>query len=227
MAMVPVRGSRLLVVALGVCGAIAASHVLPVHAYGGPGEIIFESEEVRIYRTIRSDGSPTIVVTNLDADGRRMGGDPPPWLPPAQRDPERSGAAAERPAEASPPVQVIVNQGDGSTQTEIPGEVSIDERDGDGTTIIINIDAAPPAPPPAPQSPVVAVPSISLPVVGGVRGPIRYPDHHHFLGYGHGVGSPGFFGGLGLNAGNGYGLSTGTPCGNGFDCMFGPQRDHP
>jgi hypothetical protein len=216
---VSLRRSRPAVFTLGVCWAIALVPGLPAHADGGTGEIIFESEDLRIYRTIRANGSAAIVVTNLDADGHRMGDEPPPWVAPARQ--------VDEPAEAAPPVQVIVNQGDGSTPSEAPAEVSMQAGNGDGTTIIINIDATPSAPPPQNPAPVVVVPTARLLGVGGVRGPTRYPDHQHFLGYGHDVSSPGFFGGLGLNAGNGYGLSTGTPCGRGFDCMFGPQRDHP
>lgn len=201
-------------------------------------DVIYESDEVRIYRTIRPNGQKTVVLTNLDAEGRRMGGEIPASF--------RRPSPMARPAEESRPpppaheealpmtsdsggrgitpatdVQVIVNRGDGSQDAIAQDAVRVTPS-GDGTTVIINIDVvAPPAPAPAP---VVFAP---IALAGGVPGPVRYPDHHHFLGYGHDNSAPGLFGGLGLNASNGYGISK-RPCGNGFDCMFGPQQhEHP
>ena len=210
-------------------------------------DVIYESSEVRIYRTVRPDGQSAVVLTNLDAEGRRMGGEiPAPYRPPTPIErravedlpspladpadaavypasddalpaPPNAGAGAVAPV---PEVQVIVNRGDGSQDTVRQDAVRITPSAG-GTTVIINIDAVAPQPP-APV-PVVFAPIAAF---GGVPGPIRYPEHHHFLGYGHNNSTPGLFGGLGLNASNGYGIRN-TPCGVGFECMFGPQTEHP
>ncbi len=235
---------RRIALVLAVCGALttvspaatAASH--PEPDPGTRTDVILQTDELRIYRIRRSDGRRALVLTNLDEGGRRMGGEGPP---PAPRDlaPDRRSAISGTRAETedpapeergatpgtAPTVQVIVRRDDGSRHAVEAGDVEMDPR-GDGTTIIINIDATP-ASPPAASPPVLVAPVVAIPGIGGIRGPIRYPEHHHFLGYGHDISSPGYFGGLGLNAGNGFGLSNARPCGRGFDCMFGPGRDHP
>ncbi|MEE9292011.1 MAG: hypothetical protein V3U83_03680 [Acidobacteriota bacterium] len=206
-------------------------------------DVIYESDEVRIYRTVRPDGQSAIVLTNLDAEGRRMGGEipapdrrptpierrtvenlPSPPADPAYPTYDDALAASSDSGEGgvapAPDIQVIVNRGDGSQDAIQQDAVRVTPSAG-GTTVIINIDAVAPqrsAPLPVMFAPIVAF--------GGLRGPIRYPEHHHFLGYGHNNSTPGLFGGLGLNASNGYGIGN-PACGNGFDCMFGPQTEHP
>ncbi len=106
---------------------------------------------------------------------------------------------------------------------EVP---SVAPRDGEpaGTTIVININA----PPPSPAEPDGFAPAF-YPVIYPVASfaalpvPIGYPRNHHFLGYGLDISSPGLFGGLGLNAGNRFGLKTGSACGQGYDCLFAPR----
>ena len=206
-----------------------ATLVVAADSMISPLDIIYESDEVRIYRMVRPNGQRAVVLTNLDAEGRRMGGEIPAFYRRTSPIVRRAAESLPSPDEAlpvtsdygaggatpAPDVQVIVNRGDGSQDA-----VRVTPS-GDGTTVIINIDVgAPQAPPPVP---VVFAP---IAAVGGVPGPVRYPDHHHFLGYGHNNSAPGLFGGLGLNASNGYGISK-RPCGNGFDCMLGPQREHP
>ena len=188
-------------------------------------ETIYQSSELRIYRTVNRDGAPIVVLTNVDAEGQYFPGRPvesarrderpsPPFAPP----PTAPLAAPERPQ--APPVKVVVNQGEGGDPT---GEAEVATDTGGGTTVIINIH--PPAPPPRETA---VIPVAYAPVVyGGLVGPFRYPDHQYFLGYAPGTASPSFFGGLGLNAGNGFGLKTGASCDRGYDCMFGPTSDHP
>jgi hypothetical protein len=91
-----------------------------------------------------------------------------------------------------------------------------------GTTIVININNPPP-------SPAAAAPAVLyvVPAFGGLPGPFRYPDRQPFLGYGHGIGSPSRFSGLGLNASNGFGLKSAIPCERGYDCLFGPLLERP
>ncbi|HEU4401531.1 MAG TPA: hypothetical protein VFT43_05445 [Candidatus Polarisedimenticolia bacterium] len=118
--------------------------------------------------------------------------------------PGRQVDAAAPPGPACEPIEAI-------QKTSAPDEPR------DGTTIVININN-PPEPPAAP-APVVVY---SVLAVGGAPGTLRYPDHQPFLGYGTGIRSPSWFGGLGLNAGNHFGLKTGKSCELGFDCLFGP-----
>lgn len=199
---------------------------------GYDDEVLFASIDLRIYRTLDRRGNPTIVLTNLDDAGERLdprvtGGSPTIGRtfevpePPA----ERRGAAAGRHQEiaegqADPgPVRVVV-RGDGAERPAGEGEVEVTTETGGSTTIVININNNPP-----PQTVVPAVYTILS--TGGLPGPFRYPDRQPFLGYGTRINSPSWFGGLGLNAGNGFGLRGGKPCGNGFDCMFGPEPDRP
>ncbi len=159
------------------------------------GEVVFRSPDLRIFRTLDRHGSPTVVLTNLDEDGNRMGDDEETVCPAASPAPEaRPPAAKEVPADAV----------------------------HDGVTIVVNINN-PPSPPPEATG---AVPSLyPLFSVPGLPAAFRYPDHLPFLGYGLDTSSPSFFGGLGLNAGNRFGLSSGRPCGHGYDCLFGPRGD--
>jgi hypothetical protein len=207
--------------------AFSAAHAAP-----GGDEVLFASPDLRIYRTFDRHGNPTIVLTNLDDEGnfldpRTAREEAPAARPPAPRErpaPPAATAAGGRDDEArdeaSPnPVRVVV-RGGGAERPAGDGEVEVTTEAGGSTTIVININNNPPPPASVPA----VYPILSF---GGLPGAFRYPEHLHFLGYGHGTGSPSLFSGLGLNAGNRFGLKTGNPCGRGFDCMFGPEADHP
>lgn len=186
-------------------------------------EPVFASASLRIYRVVDSTGQPHLVLTNLDAEGNRLAAEemfastPPLPVEASAWEQENSRAEAEAPGEpTSGQREIHVDAGDDNV-------VRVD--DGTGTTIIININSPPP-PAPAEQEivPVAAVPWVGW---GTVVGGYEYPDELPFLGYSTGVGSPSWLGGLGLNAGNGYGLSTGKSCRRGFDCMFPPTAPSP
>lgn len=184
-------------------------------------ETIFQSSDLRIYRTVNRDGVPITVLTNVDADGQYFPGRPADAPEQAARtlSPLPAGPP-ERPI--APPVKVVVNDGEGNSGALSP-EVEVSSESGGGTTVIINIH-----PPEPPRRETVVVPVAYPPVVyGGLVGAYRYPDRQDFLGYSPGISSPSWFGGLGLNAGNHFGLKTGTACDKGYDCMFGPTRDRP
>ena len=183
-------------------------------------ETVFQSSELRIYRTVNRDGTPIVVLTNVDAEGQFFPGRDERSL--AAYSPPPAAPLEARERETKTPVRVVVNRGDGESPAAAD-EVEVATDPGGGTTVIINIH--PPAPPP-PQT--VVVPVAYPPVAyGGLVGPFRYPDRLYFLGYGPGIASPSYFGGLGLNAGNRFGLKTGVACDRGYDCMFGGTRDHP
>jgi len=185
---------------------------------GASGQELFRSADLRIYRAVVRDGGATIVLTNLDEEGNRFGGE--------VVEASRTSPGAPPPAAAS---NVVASAGPASAA---PGSVAADEpptvegRDSaaPGTTIVININVAPPEP---------VVPDVdaraAYPVVYQVAAPAGHSgrigdlSNHHFLGYGLDISSPGWFGGLGLNAGNRFGLKTGSSCGHGYDCMFGPR----
>jgi hypothetical protein len=155
-------------------------------------EILFESPRVRIYRALDRHGRPTTVVTNLDENGEPLD---PAVDPPAPR-PEP--AAAPRPE--SPPVKVAIRRGNGEERAAGEDEIEVQSDESGGTTIVININNNPPAAPPAPAPPQPALVAVPVLGYGGIVGPFRYPEHHHFLGYGHGVRSPSSFSALGLRA---------------------------
>jgi len=179
---------------------------------------LYRSADLRIYRAVARDGGATIVLTNLDEQGNRFGGE--------VVEASRTSPGAPSPPSAS---NLVASAGPASGA---PGSVAADEpltagvRDSaaPGTTIVININIAPPEP---------AVPDLVAPTVypvvyqvaapAGHSGRIGDLSNHHFLGYSLDVSSPGWFGGLGLNAGNRFGLKTGSSCGHGYDCMFGPR----
>jgi hypothetical protein len=206
----------------------------PPTAEQGVGEPVFESESLRIYRVLDSEGRQRLLLTNLDEDGNRLAPEDeeartverpeaPPLPAASVRTVESPGTRPEFDPPPAKPVseerEIYVEAGDDSV-------VRVD--DGRGTTIIININPPPAPEPPAPTEQVI-VPVLSAPWVGwgSIVGHYKYPDDHPFLGYSTGVGSPSWLGGLGLNASNGYGLSTAKPCGRGFDCMFPPTTPGP
>jgi hypothetical protein len=204
----PPGSRRVVQAAFVVLGALLACGVPLLRAATSVENLLVWPEGVRVFRVLDRYGNPRVVITNLDDAGNPLPGASAqaPGVPP---DPQ-----ACRPADSEA-------RDTGHARAGGAGEAA--EDSGGGTTIVININNAPPAPP-APAS----LPVYALPVAyGGLIGPFRYPENHHFLGYGPGVGSPSLFGGLGLNSGNGFGLKTGVPCGAGFDCMFGPQPSRP
>jgi len=208
-----------------VASALALVTLGPTFAAPTSQEILFQSNDLKIYRATSERGVPVVVLTNLDALGNRLAPALDSEVGAGEAGtcaPDRSPQAAATSSPGS--VKVVVNQGG--------AEAPVDERnvevtpDGPGgTTVIININ-----PPASPEREIVVVPPpYTYPVVaiGGLQGGYRYPDHLNFLGYGPDTSSPSWFGGLGLNAGNGFGLSNGTPCTHGFDCMFGPRSKRP
>jgi len=204
-------------------------------------DVVFRSPDLRIYRAFDRHGAVALVLTNLDEGGNLLRGssDTPvcaPALSPtpgsggsepaasaaieSSRNSEGNAAAANVPTGRGG-VTVTVNGGtDAGTADGTQVEVS-DGGQG-GTSVVININNNPPPPQPAPV-PVY----YSSVVVGGIAGAFRYPARQPFLGYSLDGRSPGFFGGLGLNAGNRFGLKTGNTCGNGYDCLFAPSARKP
>ncbi len=181
---------------------------------------IYQSLDLRIYRTVDRYGAPTVVLTNLDEEGNRLGGEPQgvPCAASVPREASRPVTTGDAP-DVHPGLRASVHGPEGTEAPDGAGSVEI-KGDGRGeTTVVININNLPPPPPaPAPE------PQVLYPVFagGGLAGPFRYPDHQYFLGYGPGVSSPSLFSGLGLNAGNRFGLKTGRSCGQGYDCLFAP-----
>ena len=230
--MVPVGPARS-AAALLAFTLVAPASILTAAPPSGAGdaEPVFASASLRIYRVVDSAGLPRLLLTNLDADGNRLApeeesadptirseaSDASPADHGRRESPDSPAEPASTPAEPAPEAREIhVDAGDDNA-------VRVD--DGNGTTIIININPPPPAAPPE----VAVVPAAVVPWVGwgSITGHYRYPEELPFLGYSPGIGSPSWFGGLGLNAGNGYGLSTAKPCGRGFDCMFPPTAPQP
>ena len=166
----------------------------------GESAILYQSPGLRIVRAFDRQGHPILLLTNLDEDGNRLL--PQEDTPAPVCAPEPAGSTAEAtPAPSGPPVE--------TDRTPI---------------VVINIEnQAPPAEPPAAEAPPWVLPVVAF---GGLPGPFRYPRHQPFLGYGSGIASPSWLGGLGLNAGNGFGLKGGRGCGDGYDCMFAPSS-HP
>ena len=223
--------------ALFLAVAFMAGH--PVPAAPASDVIIDQSSGVMIYRGVSRSGTPVVVLTNLDEEGTRL---PSPGGDAAGSERETTPFGTEQPtsgkigptvgerasgAPPSPPagsVKVVVNRSEGAAEVDAR-DVEVTADGSGATTVIININT-----PAAPERETVVVPApVAYPIIaiGGLAGGFRYPDHLHFLGYGHDTSSPSWFGGLGLNAGNGFGLRTGVPCGSGFDCMFGPASRHP
>ncbi len=202
--------------------------VAEIPADGAPGDTVFQAPGLRIYRGLDRHGGPTLVLTNLDEEGGFLSGrdETPGGGVPAVGSPHDSAAnppADQASAAAPAPVTITVREGDGTERPAGTGDIDVATDAAGGTTIVININNLPPpraeVPNPTFVYPVVAI--------GGLPGPFRYPDRQPFLGYGLGIRSPSWFGGLGLNAGNRFGLKTGVACELGFDCMFAPQTLHP
>lgn len=226
----------LLILGLPIPGipTLTAAGPAPAQVARPAEEILYQSNDLRIYRSVDRHGAPVVILTNLDAQGNFFPGhrsdaaaverrSEPSGSPSLAGSPEPASGTAPHPAPAAQ-VRVVVNRGDGADPADAD-DVQVEADGRGGTTVIINIH--PPAPP---ERQTVVVPAVAgYPVVayGGLAGPFRYPEHLHFLGYGHGTSAPSHFGGLGLNAGNRFGLKTGVACDRGFDCMFGPARDHP
>ncbi len=182
---------------------------------------LFRSADLRIYRAVARDGGATIVLTNLDEKGNRFGGEvvdasriPPAVSPQAAVVNVVASAAPARPA-AVPPAPVAAEE---------PPIAEGRDSGTSGTTVVININVAPPAPAESvPFAPVAYPVFYQAAAPAAPSGRIGDYSNHHFLGYSLDISSPGWFGGLGLNAGNRFGLKTGSSCGHGYDCMFGPR----
>jgi hypothetical protein len=206
--------SGLTILGLGVGLALLAGvgSARPRAQVADEGPIASQSPGVRIVRGFDRLGRPALILTNLDDEGNRLIAAEEPERTPAPGSPAEPGPGACAP-------QSPGREGD-------PGSSS-DRRDGgDGAPIIvINIENQ--APPPPPQE--AGGPSWLVPVVGfgGLPGPFHYPARQPFLGYGPGIASPSWFGGLGLNAGNRYGLGGARDCGEGYDCLFAPSSSRP
>jgi len=157
-------------------------------------EVVYRSPEVRIVRTLDRHGAPMLVLTNLDEEGNRMGGEPEEAAcPPA-------GPAPDAPLPEPPP----------EGQAEPPRE---------GVTVIVNINTPPVTPPEDDAADSPAYPVFGIP---GVVGAFHYPHHLPFLGYSADGSSPSFFRGLGLRAGTRFGPGSGGTCGPGHGCRHRP-----
>ena len=208
-------GFALSLICLAIPGLVAPAVSAAEHADRSDLEleILFQSPQLRIYRAVDRNGRLATVLTNLDAEGnlldrgleRGTTGDlPAAGTRPAPVD-ERAAAHDEHrePAGAVSPAgggfKVSLKPGDEPERPAGDGEVEVRGDAAGGTTIVININNLPPppapAPPPAREAVVVAWP-VGYP--GGIVGPIRYPENHHFLGYGPTVRSPSSFSALGL-----------------------------
>ena len=186
----------------------AAGLVSSLAAAAAEIEVLFESESLRIYRVLGPDGVARTFLTNLDEKGD-------PLLP------EPAGEAVGGDRARRDDFRAADLQGaPESRRSAAPAAEPHRHEEPSTTTIVININAAPPAAPAPAVVPVVAAPYV---IFGGLVGGFRYPDRQPFLGYGTGVGSPSMFGGLGLNAANGFGLKRDASCTKGFDCMFPPR----
>lgn len=219
---------------LGLALGLALPPVGAASAAPASEDILYRSSHLMIYRATSTRGVPVVVLTNLDDQGNPFsppGGGPDeredaarPQAP--QREPESGApaAAAPGPGEAPPAgaVKVVVNQG-GGEQAIDDQNVEVTTDGTGGTTVIININ-----PPASPEKERLVVP-VAYPVlaVGGLPGPFRYPEDHHFLGYGPGISSPSLFSGLGLHSGNRFGSKYGVSCDKGYDCLFAPSSQRP
>ena len=200
-------GPFTLIASLG--GGTAAADVI-----ASTSTVVYETESIRVYRIVDDLGRSRLVLTNLDEDGNRLAPEAPDASP-GEPAGDESRQAGEGPVETSPATDAEPHEV--HVDLEQDGVVRID--DGNGTTIVININ--PPPPPPVAEAavlPVVVRPWIAY---GGAIGRYEFPENHPFLGYTTGIDSPGWMGGLGLNAGNGYGLGRGGRC-RGINCMFAP-----
>lgn len=209
-----------------VTGVVRASDVACDEPFPGVPDL-------RIFRSVDRLGRATVVLTNLDDEGNLLRGaaEEEAWM----TAPRPTAAAVAPPPEVSPAartaddepvaVRVVVRGSEGDREAR-DREIEVTGDGRGGTTIIVNVDASPAAPV-APAPPALSPVAWPIVVVGGLVGPFRYPDRLPFLGYGPTTSSPGMFGGLGLNASNGFGLRGATPCREGFDCLFGPRPSKP
>jgi hypothetical protein len=168
-------------------------------------ETLLNARDLRIYRGVNRFGRATLILTNLDDEGNLL-------QPAGERayrpSPPRDRAADDEPAPRADredaaaatetaPVRVSVRTDEGEERAADAGEIEVRSDAAGGTTIVININNNPP---PAPAPPPPAVVTFPWGLYGGIAGAFRYPEHHHFLGYGHGVRSPSSFSALGLRA---------------------------
>ncbi len=152
-------------------------------------------ETVRIFRQQMEDGRVALVLTNLDEQGNRM------------VDPEDPGIPPPRPSASAP------TEAAGCAAPEAPQPEEA-RAPGPAPTVVVNVQAPPPS------LPVIGFPLVA---VGGIAGPYEYPLPLPFLGYGHGISTPGWFSGLGLNAANNFGhRPQDKPNTTGLGAFFGP-----
>jgi hypothetical protein len=199
-------------------------------------DFIYQSVGLRIYRATSRQGTPVVVLTNLDEDGNVLPGHEgageeaarSPRLPNAEDagvapapPPPQPACAEERPG--LPGASVLIHQGGDAAPVD-GRDVEVQPDGAGGTTVVININL-----PAAPAGGTTIVPGQAYPFVpyGGLVGPFHYPDHLYFLGYGPGNDTPVFFGGLGLSSTDRYARASGRPRGAGAGHPGGARSSSP
>lgn len=183
-------------------------------------EELYRSGDLRIVRSVDALGKPIVLLTNIDAGGVRLSGGPDDTAcPPESAAPEAQAAAAPTEAPPSSGVRVIVNVSGGGSFVEGDAPSKVQVVGEGGTTVVVNVGTPGPDRGENEASPQVLYGSYPL---VGLPGPFIYPSRQPFLGYGTAGAFPSLFSGLGLNAGNRFGLKTGRTCGSGYDCFFRP-----
>ncbi len=225
--------------ALALAPALAVLAAYPVLASPDGDEILFQSSDLKVYRTVSRRGTPVVVLTNLDAEGNLL----VPFAGFTEKSVSAvgqatSGGSADRERGTGGPgegqrtsdvsgttrtdsVKVVVKRGGGAGIDD--GDVEVTADGSGGTTVIINVN---PAAPEAERAPAVV---FSYPMVayGGLAGGFHYPDHLYFLGYGPGNDTPVFFGGLGLSSTDRYARAAGRSWCSGSGCPVGPRHPSP
>lgn len=192
--------ASLLAMALVVRGTVVAG---TPDAAGCPENVLFQSSQVRIYHTLDRHGRLATVLTNLDENGAPLDPDWEPAAPVGTRAATPASppeAPAVAPRTGSAPLRIAIRPREGAERAAEADEIELRQDEAGGTTVVININNNPPAAPPTPAPPSSALVAVPVALYGGIVGPFHYPEHHHFLGYGHGVRSPSSFSALGLRA---------------------------
>ncbi|HKN47777.1 MAG TPA: hypothetical protein VJ144_07380, partial [Candidatus Polarisedimenticolia bacterium] len=139
----------------GVLGVVAGTLLMtvPARPAAAADETIFRSPDLRIFHALDRNGNPTVVLTNLDDEGNRLGGGGSelecadlqgrvgPAGPPAasQALSGRQESGGQGPSRRGGEVNVVVNQGDGVEKPLEGGDVEVRNGEGGGTTVIVNI----------------------------------------------------------------------------------------